>query len=261
MGLSVLRWFLGATLALALSLDSRAAEAAVTVAAASDLKFALDEIVVAFQKARPDTKVQVSYGSSGNFFSQLSQRAPFDIFFSADVAYPTKLIEAGLGVADSKFSYGVGRIVVWVPADSPVDPAKLGVESLKQPSIRKIAIANPEHAPYGKAAVAAMRKLGIYHAVKEKLVYGENIAQTAQFVESGAADIAILALSLAVAPAMKGKGRYWEVPLDAYPRLEQGGVILPWAKNRKAAQDLRAFVLSDAGKTILRRYGFFMPDE
>ena len=106
-----------------------------------------------------------------------------------------------------------------------------------------------------------MRRLGIYHAVKEKLVYGENIAQTAQFVESGAADIGILALSLAAAPAMKGKGRYWEVPLDAYPRLEQGGVILPWAKNRKAAQDLRAFVLSDAGKTILRRYGFFMPDE
>src|SRR5947208_6708589 len=163
----VLCWFLGAAFALALSLDTRPAEIAVTVAAASDLKFALDEIVVAFQKARPDIEVQVSYGSSGNFFSQLSQRAPFDIFFSADVAYAAKLIEAGLGVADSKFSYGVGRIVVWVPADSPIDPAKFGIESLKQPSIRKIAIANPEHAPYGKAAVAAMQKLGISQPVKE----------------------------------------------------------------------------------------------
>src|SRR6185503_10066402 len=106
-----------------------------------------------------------------------------------------------------------------------------GIESLKHPSVRKIAIANPEHAPYGKAAVAAMQKLGIYEAVKDKLVFGENIAQTAQFVDSGAADIGIIALSLAVAPAMKGKGRYWEIPLDAYPRLNQGGVILPWAKN------------------------------
>ncbi len=231
------------------------------VAAASDLKFALDEIVLGFQKTYPDTQVQVSYGSSGSFYSQLSQRAPFDMFFSADVAYPTKLIEAGLGVADSKFSYAVGRIVVWVPTNSPIDPVKLEIESLKQPSIRKIAIANPEHAPYGKAAVAAMRKLGVYDAVKTRLVYGENIAQTAQFVDSGSADIGIIALSLAVAPAMKAKGRYWEVPLDAHPRLEQGGVILPWARNRGGARKLRAFVLSDAGKTVLRRYGFFMPNE
>ena len=248
-------------LAFLASASLHAAQVTISVAAAADLKFALDEITVEFRKTHTNVTVQVSYGSSGNFYSQLSQRAPFDIFFSADVSYPAKLAEAGLGVADSKFSYAVGRIVAWTPTNSPIDPLKLGIESLKHPSVRKIAIANPEHAPYGKAAVAAMQKLGIYEAVKDKLVFGENIAQTAQFVDSGAADIGIIALSLAVAPAMKGKGRYWEIPLDAYPRLNQGGVILPWAKNPKLAQEFKAFVLSASGKTILRRYGFFMPDE
>src|SRR5262249_3795660 len=150
----------------------------------------------------------------------------FDIFFSADVAYPTKLIEAGLGLADSKFSYAVGRVGILATTNSTIDPAKLGIKALQEPSVRKIAIAHPEHAAYGKAAVAAMQKLGVYEAVKSKLVFGENIAQTAQFVESGPADIGIIALSLVVAPAMKDKGRYWEIPLDAYPRLEQGGLIL-----------------------------------
>jgi molybdate transport system substrate-binding protein len=239
-------------LAFLASASLHAAQVTISVAAAADLKFALDEITGEFQKTHNQATVQVTYGSSGNFYSQLSQRAPFDIFFSADVSYPTKLVEAGLGVADSKFSYAVGRIVAWTPTNSLIDPLKLGIESLKHPLVRKIAIANPEHAPYGKAAVAA---------VKDKLVFGENIAQTAQFVDSGAADIGIIALSLAVAPAMKDKGRYWEIPLDAYPRLNQGGIILPWAKNPKLAQEFKTFVLSASGKTILRRYGFFMPDE
>jgi molybdate transport system substrate-binding protein len=132
---------------------------------------------------------------------------------------------------------------------------------LQHEHVRKVAIANPEHAPYGKAAVAAMRKLQMYEQVRKKLVYGENIAQTAQFVESGAADVGILALSLAIAPGMKEKGRYWEIPLDAYPRLQQGGVILPWAKNEEGASRFRKFMLSDAGKSVLRRYGFFPPGE
>jgi len=135
------------------------------------------------------------------------------------------------------------------------------MEALKHSSARRIAIANPEHAPYGKAAVAAMQKLGVYDTVKGKLVYGENIAQAAQFVESGAADIGIIALSLALAPALKAKGNYWEVPLDAYPRLEQGGVILSWARNPRQTKEFKDFVLSEAGKQILRRYGFSMPGE
>jgi len=232
----------------------------VTVAAAADAKFAFDEVVVAFEKEHPETKVQVNYGSSGNFYAQLSQRAPFDLFFSADVAYPTKLVEAGLAVADSQFTYAIGKLVVWAPTNSAVN-LRQGLEVLLQPSVRKIAIANPEHAPYGKAAVAAMQKLGVYEAVKAKLVYGENIAQTAQFVQSGAADLGIIALSLAMAPVMKAKGSYWEVPSDAYPRLEQGGVMMSWARNPKQAKDFKEFVLSAPGKQILRRYGFSMPGE
>jgi molybdate transport system substrate-binding protein len=242
-------------------ISSRAAEGTLAIAAASDLRFALDEIITAFKTNHPNATIRTTYGSSGNFYAQLSQRAPFDIFFSADVSYPARLIEGGFGVASSKFTYAVGRIVVWVPTNSPIDPASLGIESLKHPSVRKIAIANPAHAPYGRAAVAAMEKLGVYDTVKSKLVLGENIAQTAQFVETGGADVGIIALSLAVAPAAKEKGRYWEFPLDAYPRVEQGGMITPWAQDPALAQEFRSFVLGESGKSVLRRYGFFMPNK
>jgi molybdate transport system substrate-binding protein len=135
------------------------------------------------------------------------------------------------------------------------------MELLLDPRVRKIAIANPRHAPYGRAAEAAMRKLGVYEKTKDKLVLGENVAQAAQFVESGAAEIGIIALSLALAPALQAKGKYWEVPLDAYPRIAQGGVIMPWAPDRQAAASLRRFMLSPSGRDILKRYGFCMPSE
>src|SRR5262249_16120402 len=149
----------------------------------------------AFHAANPKLKVTPTYGSSGNFYSQLTHEAPFDVYLSADIEYPRKLIAANL--ADGEFLYGVGRIVVWVPKASPLDVEKLGIEALADPSVRKISSANPAHAPYGRAAEAAMKKLGVYEAVQERLVLGENIAQTAQFVESGAADVGVIALSLA----------------------------------------------------------------
>jgi molybdate transport system substrate-binding protein len=179
---------------------------------------------------------------------------------SADIDFPRKLIENKKAVADSLFSYAVGRIVVWLPNNSPIDVGKLGIEALLSPSVRKIAIANPEHAPHGRAAVAAMRKLGVYDKVSNKLVLGENIAQAAQFVESGAADIGLIALSLAVSPKMKTEGRYWEVPLDAYPRLEQGGVIVSASKQPDLARQFRNMVVSPQGRETLRRYGFILPE-
>lgn len=233
----------------------------VVVAAASDLKFALDDIIEAFRARHPDIQVRVTYGSSGNFFAQLSNRAPFDIYFSADVEYPRQLIAKGLAAADTEFLYAVGRIVVWAPRRSTVDLKGLGMQALLDPSVRKVAIANPEHAPYGRAAVAAMNALGVYEQVQARLVFGENIAQTAQFIHTGSADIGIIALALALAPALKDQGSYWEIPLEAYPRMDQGGVILPWAKDMGAAQALRAFVLGPEGKAILRNYGFFLPGE
>ncbi len=193
------------------SADARAQEPkAVTheilVAAAADLKFALDEIVQGFQKEHPDAKVSITYGSSGNLFSQIDNGAPFDLFLSADIDFPKKLIERKKAAADSLFPYAVGQVVIWVPKNSPIDVQKLGMRALLDPSVHKIAIANPEHAPYGRAAVAAMKKLGVYDQVADKLVLGENIAQTAQFVESRAADIGLIALSLAVSPKMKSAG-------------------------------------------------------
>lgn len=233
----------------------------VRVAAASDLQFALGEVIIEFQKANPGILVTPTYGSSGNFFSQLSNKAPFDIFFSADINYPRQLDEAGLTLKDSLFDYAVGRIVVWVPQDSPIDVESLGIEALTHPSVKKIAIANPAHAPYGRAAESALNKLGLYDRVREKLVLGENIAQTAQFVDSGAADIGLIALSLALAPQMRDKGRYWLVPSDAYPTLRQGGVILAWAKDVEATGQFKAFVTGDVGRAILKRYGFVLPGE
>jgi molybdate transport system substrate-binding protein len=233
----------------------------VAVAAAADLKFALDEVVAAFGREHPDITVRVTYGASGTFFAQLSNRAPFDVFFSADVEYPRKLAELGLADKDSEFTYAVGHLVVWVPRDSPLDVEKLGAQALLDPSVRKVAIANPKHAPYGRAAESALKSLGVYDQVKDRLVLGENVAQAAQFAETGSADAGVFALSLALAPAMQDKGRYWQVPLDAYPRLEQGGIILSWAQDRQAAASLCAYVGGTEGRAILRRYGFLLPGE
>jgi molybdate transport system substrate-binding protein len=236
---------------------ARAAEqGTVRVAAASDLRFTMDEIVEAFRRERPAVDVLATYGSSGNFYAQLSNRAPFDIFFSADVDYPRRLIRQGLALADSEFLYGVGRLVVWVPRKSPIEVEKLGMQALLSPSVRRIAIANPRHAPYGRAAEAAMKSLGVFDQVKDRLVLGDSVMQTAQFVDSGGAEVGIISHSLALAPALRDKGRFWEAPIDAYPRQEQGGVILSWAKDRPAAEALRDFVLSEGGRAILRRHGF-----
>lgn len=219
------------------------------IAAASDLKFALDELVREFGSK----EIKVTYGSSGNFFAQLQNRAPFDLYFSADVAYPRKLVEAGLGLDTNVFVYGIGRIVLW----SPKADVSKGFAALTNATVRKVAIANPKHAPYGMAAVAAMKSLGVYDAVEPKLVLGENIAQAAQFVESGAADVGIIALSLALAPQMKNAGEFCEIPLDAYPKMEQGGIILKWTKDAEAARAFRDFVTRPRGREVLRRFGFY----
>jgi molybdate transport system substrate-binding protein len=239
--------------------ESKAATREIIVAAAADLKFVLDEMILSFEKEHPGAKVTVTYGSSGNLFSQIDNGAPFDLFLSADIDFPRKLIERKKAEVDSLFSYAVGQVVIWVPDDSSIDVQKLGIQSLLAASVHKIAIANPEHAPYGRAAVAAMKKLGVYDQVADKLVFGENIAQAAQFVDSHAADIGLIALSLAVSPKMKAAGRYWQVPLDAYPRLEQGGIIVSATKQPELAHQFREMIIGAEGRETLRRYGFIIP--
>ncbi len=241
-----------------LSVTVATASGEITIAVASDLNFVFKEIVADFEKTTGHT-VKVSLGSSGNFFAQLSSGAPFDLFFSADMSYPRKLAEGGLADPATLFMYGVGRIVLWVPNDSPIDVGVLGMQALQHPSVHKIAIANPKHAPYGRAAVAAMEYYKVHAVVKDKLVLGENIAQTAQFVQTGGAEIGIIALSLAVAPAVKKTGRFWEVPPDAYPRLEQGAVILTQAKDPKTARLFLDYVRGPEGRGVFARYGLVTP--
>lgn len=230
----------------------------ITIAAASDLNFAFKQIVAEFEK-KTGHIVKLSLGSSGNFYAQLSNGAPFDLFFSADMSYPRKLVEAGLADAATLYMYGVGRIVVWVPKGSPIDVAPLGLKALQHPAVKKIAIANPKHAPYGRAAIAAMEHFKVYDSVKDKLVLGENIAQTAQFVQTGGADIGIIALSLALAPVLKETGTFWDVPLAAHQRLEQGAVVLSKAKDPKTARVFLDYVRGPEGRGVFARYGFLIP--
>ena len=232
-----------------------------TVAAASSVRFAMDEMVRVFKQENRGIQVRVTYGSSGNFFAQLSQQAPFDIFLSADTVFPRRLVDQGDVLKESEFLYAVGRIVVWARANSPVQVETLGVRSLLDPLVKKIAIANPRHAPYGRAAVEALKSLGVYGQAREKLVLGENVAQAAQFVQSGVADIGILAMSLVMAPAIQQQGRLWQVPPAAYANIDQAGVILRWTLEREAAERFRDFMFGPKARAILRRYGFFLPGE
>jgi molybdate transport system substrate-binding protein len=226
----------------------------ITVAAAADLQFAMQDIAEQFQK-ETGKNVKLIFGSSGSFFQQIQNGAPFDIFFSADLNYPKKLEAAGLTEPGSFYQYAKGRIVIWVSKDSALDVSS-GLKSLLNPSIKKIAVANPQHAPYGQAAVAAMQKEGIYDKVKDKFVLGENISQTASFVVSGSADVGIVALSLALSPSMRDKGRYVEIPTDEYPPIEQAGVILNSSKNKEVAKQFLSFIKTTTVADTLRRYGF-----
>ena len=246
------------TLAVAALLSAACSKppAPLRIAAAADLRYALEDVVKAFRQQHSDVRIEPAYGSSGMFYAQLVNHAPFDLYLSADVQYPRNLSEQGLIVPGSDFTYANGRIVLWTGNAAGVDVARLGMDALRQPSVRHIAIANPAHAPYGRAAEAALRSAGIYEAVKDKLVMGENISQAFQLAQTGAAEVGIVALSLAIAPGAAGQGHYWELPRDTYPRIQQGGAILKWTRNPEGAQAFRAFLLAPEGRAILKRYGF-----
>jgi molybdate transport system substrate-binding protein len=229
----------------------------VRVAAAADLKFALDRIIAGFRENHPGIRVEPTYGSSGNIHAQLRQRAPYDIYLSADIAYPQDLVSRGLGAPGDLFGYARGRLVVWVPRNSPLPIERDGLGALS--GANRIAIANPRHAPYGRAAEAAMRRAGVWAAAGRRLVLAENVAQAAQFVESGAADAGIIARSLVIATPMRSSGRYWEIPEDLHPPIEQGGLILPWASSRDTTVRFQRFLTGAEGREILTRFGFETP--
>ena len=229
----------------------------VTVAAAADLKFAMDELVSSFKKANPAAQVDVVYGSSGNFYAQIKQGAPYDLFFSADITYPQQLVSSGLAATDVK-PYAFGRIVLW---SGSLDASRMTLQSLADPKIARIAIANPQHAPYGKRAQEALQAAGLWDKIEPKLVYGENIAQTAQFVESGNAQVGIIALSLAVNPELASKGGYWLIPDNLHQPLEQGYVITKRGESNELARQFADFMASKPARAIMIKYGFVLPGE
>jgi molybdate transport system substrate-binding protein len=245
-----------ATLLLAASVSLCRAQT-ITVAAASDLQFAFQDVAARFEKAS-GKQVKLTFGSSGNFFAQIQNGAPFDLFFSADLDYARKLDATGLAEPGTLYKYATGKIVLWAPQQSQVDLTR-GLPVLLDPSIRKVAIANPEHAPYGRAAVAALRHEKLYDQVAGKFVLGENISQTATFVVSGSADVGIVALSLALAPALKDKGKYAEIPADDYPAIEQAALVLKSSQQKETARAFLAFVKSPEIVNLLKTYGFAVP--
>ena len=249
---------LGAALFAPITRGTQAPSDELTIAAAADLSYAFEEATAAFEK-QTGHKVRLSLGSSGNFFSQLLNGAPFDLFFSADIEYPEKLEASGLTEPGSLYKYATGRIVLWVPADSPLDVTKLGLNALLDPAAAKISIANPQHAPYGRAAVAALNHADLYEKIASKLVLGENISQAAQFVVSGNAQAGIIALSLAVSPAMRDKGRYFVIPQQDYPPIEQAAVILKSSTRKEIAKAFLTYLKSDEGTALMKRYGFMLP--
>lgn len=236
---------------------SAASAEKITVAAAADLKFAMDEIVSGFNKSHAGNTVEVVYGSSGKFFTQIQQDAPFDLYFSADIAYPRELAKKGLA-ASAVMPYAVGRIVLW---SNSMDATHMTLASLTDPKIIKIAIANPKHAPYGKRAEEALRAAGMWDKVQGKLVFGENIAHTAQFVQTGNAQVGIIALSLALNPELSKNGGYYLIPGSLHQPLEQGYVITKRGADKPLAKKFTQYIASQETRRIMSKYGFVLPGE
>lgn len=230
----------------------------VRVAAAADLEPVLPPI---FEQFRQMTGIQAeaTYQASAALTTQIENGAPFDLFLAANVDYPKKLISDGLaqGLGDGNTGepivYATGTLVLWTRKDSHFPPPSLDL--LRNPALQRLAIANPDRAPYGKAAVAALEKLGLYSALKPKFVTAENIAQTAQFVDSGNADAGLISLTSAMTPHMAQSGRYFEIPKDLYPTIEQGAVLISKSQQRVAAKKLLVYLMSAPVQEQLRKYG------
>jgi len=229
--------------------------AQLVVAAAADLSMALREIGDGYQK-KTGLELKFSFGASGALTAQIQNGAPFDLFFSADMDYPKQLIASGQADGTSLYQYAVGKLVLWVPADSPLDVEHKGMDVLLDPSVKKIAIANPQHAPYGRAAAAALKYYGLYDRVEDRLVLGESVSQAAQFAESGNAQAGFVALAHALGPGMQGKGKYWEVPAEAYPPLIQGVVVLSRSQHKKEAAEFVEYIKTSGAGDVWRKYGF-----
>ena len=227
------------------------------VAAASDLKFAFDELKPLFETTHPSHKLELVMGSSGKFTQQIENGAPFDVFFSADVSLPKRLLDSGKALAPVT-TYAFGRIVLW---SAKLDATRLTLKDLDRPDIRKIAIASPDHAPYGARAKEALVRIGMWAKVESKIALGENISHTAQLVDMQAAEVGVIALSLALNEQLARKGGYHLIPADLHSPLEQAYVITHHGKNNTAAKTFVDFMGTPTARKVMRRYGFILQGE
>ena len=235
------------------------AEETLAVAAAADLRGAWERLGPAFEARHPGLRVQVSFAASGTLSAQIRQGAPFDVFLSADLAFPARLAEEGLGSPEGVFPYALGRLALWVRSDLGLDPARLGFGTLGSPKVRRVVLANPRVAPYGRAAEEALRHAGLLEALAPRLVFAENVAQAGQYLRTGAADAGLVSLSQAEQPDLKAKGFAWTLPAGTHAPLRQGGLVLKRSAAPRAAQALRAFLLGAEGQALLAASGFGKP--
>lgn len=235
-----------------------AAHRSVAVAVAANMKPAFEEIAARFEARRAGVAVKATYGASGNFLAQIANGAPFDLFLSADAELPARVVEKGLAEGKA-FTYARGRLVVWVPGSSTLDLDGKGLAALADPSVRKIAIANPELAPYGRAARTALERAGLYQVLRDRIVTGQNVSQTAQFVQSGNAQAGFIPLSLARTPPLSDQGRAWPVPPSSHEPIEQAGVVLKGGREAALGRELGAFIGGDEAREVLQRYGYDLP--
>ncbi len=229
-----------------------------SIAAAANLKGALEELILAFKQESPKAEVLATYGASGTFFAQIRNGAPFDLFLAADADFPAKLAAVGLA-SGLPFPYAHGKLVLWVPAASRLDLERDGLKALLDPSVKKLAIANPAVAPYGIAALEALRTTRLYGDLQEKLVLGQNVSQAAQFAESGNAQAAILPLSLAMLAPLRDEGRFVAVPPSAYRPIQQVGIVLQRAKDLETTRTFVAFLVGSRGRALLQKNGYDLP--
>ena len=209
------------------------------------------EIALEFEKSTGH-QLQVSGGSSGNFYSQIKNGAPFDVFFSADMERPKLLEDEGLGVKESRFTYAIGRIVLWSPNADLIK----GEETLRFKQYKRLAMANPKTAPYGVAAMQTLQKLQLWDSLQPQIVMGESIGQTMGFIESGNAQLGFVALSQVMDPKIKGKGSRWDVPTNLHEPIKQDVILLTKGKDNLAAKVLLEFLRGSRAKEIIERYGY-----
>jgi molybdate transport system substrate-binding protein len=255
----LLSLLLGCALAVGLPAQTQAKPTQVAVAAAGDLRGVLEELKAAFETARPDIQLQLSYGASGSLTAQIQQGAPFDLFLSADEGFPLQLQKAGLVAAQGPFTYATGSLTLWVRKDLGLDPARDGLKVLLSQKIQKIATANAQTAPYGRSAEAALRQVGLYDQVKPRLVFADNIAQAAQFLQADAAEAGLISYAQAANPALSQKGAIWKVPAADYPPLRQAGVVLKRSACPDQAQAFGTFLTGAEGQALLARRGYGKP--